>query len=262
MSESDHKCPKCEYSGPTSHAVAVHFGHEHDGKLTEEYPDYNTSIRDETKQKVAQARKREAENGNHPMQREDVASKQSESLREKAKDGEHPSQQNDVRQKISATHRQKAENGLNPMQTEDGYQSFMDTVGSQIEDGEFSLQLDKNRKKAFRSRAKSQGQYVEDLGYTVDSSWEKEFGLLLMDEIGHPPEREPQFDLGDSNYYPDFIVGNVVFEVKGYCWDKSQKKAKKFIEMYPEYTYVVVGEMMPSDKHFSWADRKEAVEVL
>ena len=41
-----------------------------------------------------------------------------------------------------------------------------------------------------------------------------------------------------------------------------QKKAKSFMEEFPTYTYVVVGDEMPCNIYIPWDKRSELLEVL
>jgi len=100
-------------------------------------------------------------------------------------------------------------------------------------------------------------QLVPETGHKVRSSWEADFDVALH-ESNVQYEYEPsRFDLGNRSYLPDFICGeSIVVEVKGYVLDGSVEKGRKFMEQYPEYTYVVVGgdtsHKIPCDKHFEW----------
>ncbi|PSQ63879.1 MAG: hypothetical protein BRD21_01180 [Halobacteriales archaeon SW_8_66_22] len=51
-------------------------------------------------------------------------------------------------------------------------------------------------------------------------------------------------------------------EIKGFSTERSIKKAKSFMEEFPTYTYVVVGDEMPCNIHIPWDKRSELLEVL
>jgi len=95
---------------------------------------------------------------------------------------------------------------------------------------------------------------VEETGHEVRSGWEVEVDLILH-ELGIDYEYEPQsFSLPVGDYWPDFIVGDKVIEVKGWAREKCVTKAEQFCEEYNEYEYIVIqgnGPRMPSDKHIS-----------
>lgn len=102
---------------------------------------------------------------------------------------------------------------------------------------------------------------VDELTHTVRSSWEKKIAKLLIEnEISYSYEDE--FVLSKGSYYPDFITGECVIEVKGWSNDRSIKKADWFMEEFPEYKYVVVGAEIPCDIHIPWEDRKNLVKVI
>jgi hypothetical protein len=102
---------------------------------------------------------------------------------------------------------------------------------------------------------------VAGISHKVRSSWEAEIATLLVEnDITYEYERE--FHLGDGSYYPDFLVSDYVIEVKGFSDERSVENAENFIEEFPEYTYVVVGDRLPCDVHLSWEERSELIEVI
>lgn len=102
---------------------------------------------------------------------------------------------------------------------------------------------------------------VDSLSHHVRSSWEEDVAKLLIDnDIDYEYERE--FELSIGSYYPDFLVGTVVIEVKGFSTERSIEKASAFREEYPNYTYLVIGDEIPCDVHISWENRSEMLEVL
>ena len=94
--------------------------------------------------------------------------------------------------------------------------------------------------------------HSEELGHLVRSEWEYEVGKKLLD-AGIEYEYEPAFELSESVYYPDFLVGDTVIEVKGVAklWGRTGK-VKEFLETYgDEYTFVVVGDgELPHHEHY------------
>ncbi|MDY6768666.1 MAG: NUMOD3 domain-containing DNA-binding protein [Candidatus Nanohaloarchaea archaeon] len=106
-------------------------------------------------------------------------------------------------------------------------------------------------------------EYVEETGHTVRSLWEKEIDLMLHQaEINY--EYEPEtFKLSSGlTYTPDFVVDDIVIEVKGWPDDTSKKRAKKFLQVFPRYTSIVVGNEIPCDIFIAWDEREKLVNVL
>lgn len=82
-------------------------------------------------------------------------------------------------------------------------------------------------------------QEVEETGHVVRSSAEKEVDLLLHRK-GVSYEYEPVFSFDDFSYRPDFQVGDVVIEVKGWpVTDRCIERAERFLHRQDE-TYVVL----------------------
>ncbi len=102
---------------------------------------------------------------------------------------------------------------------------------------------------------------VDELSHSVRSSWEEEIAMLLA-ENGFQYVYEEEFELSVGSYYADFVVDEVVIEVKGFSNERSVKKAAAFIDEYREYTYVVVGDQIPCDVHIPWEERDRMLEVL
>jgi len=103
----------------------------------------------------------------------------------------------------------------------------------------------------------------DELDHIVRSSWEKEVALLLV-RAGIEYEYEPEmYDLDGINYYPDFRVGDTIIEVKGYADEHSIEKAQRFIEQYPDITYIVVGDQeMPADIKIQYEERETLIEEM
>ncbi|GAB6879731.1 hypothetical protein JCM17823_20050 [Halorubrum gandharaense] len=95
--------------------------------------------------------------------------------------------------------------------------------------------------------------HSEELGHLVRSDWEYEVAKALQGaDIEY--EYEPSFELSDSVFHPDFLVGDTVIEVKGVAklWGQTEK-VEEFLETYgDEYTFVVVGDgELPHHEHYT-----------
>lgn len=122
-----------------------------------------------------------------------------------------------------------------------------------------------------REPASPQTINVEETGHTVDSSWEKEIDLLLhgsdFDYKYNTDEDFVKFDVDDSTYTPDFLVGNCVIEVKGYLGynynkDRVDERAKRLKE-HDEWEYIVVGSVeLECDEYIEWGNRDKLLDVL
>jgi replication factor C small subunit len=102
---------------------------------------------------------------------------------------------------------------------------------------------------------------VEELSHMVRSSWEEAVGKLLVDEGIHY-RYEQEFELSEGSYYSDFTVDQAVIEVKGWANERAIEQAEQFIELFPSYRYIVVGNELPCDVHIPWEDRERLCEVL
>jgi len=94
--------------------------------------------------------------------------------------------------------------------------------------------------------------HSEELGHLVRSDWEYEVAKALQDaDIDY--EYEPEFELSDSVFHPDFLLDDTVIEVKGVAelWGQPDK-VEEFMETYgDEYTFVVVGDgALPHHEHY------------
>ncbi|MFC6615239.1 replication factor C small subunit [Halopenitus salinus] len=103
--------------------------------------------------------------------------------------------------------------------------------------------------------------HSEELGHLVRSDWEYEVGKKLQ-EAGIEYEYEPAFELSDSVYHPDFVVGETVIEVKGVAklWGQTEK-VEEFLETYGDkYTFIVVGDgELPHHEHYEKDEFEAAV---
>jgi len=98
--------------------------------------------------------------------------------------------------------------------------------------------------------------HSDELGHLVRSDWEYEVAKALQD-AGIDYEYEPEFELSDSVFHPDFLVDDTVIEVKGEAalWGQTEK-VEEFLETYgDEYRFVVIGDSeLPHHEHY---DRDE-----
>jgi replication factor C small subunit len=94
--------------------------------------------------------------------------------------------------------------------------------------------------------------HSEELGHLVRSDWEYEVAKALQD-AGIDYEYEPEFELSDSVFHPDFLLDDTVIEVKGVAelWGQADK-VKEFMQTYgDDYTFVVVGDgELPHHEHY------------
>ena len=106
-------------------------------------------------------------------------------------------------------------------------------------------------------------QKVDKTGHTVRSNWEKDVDLMLYEADINYEYESRTFELSDElTYTPDFIVEDIVIEVKGWANSISKKRARIFMEKFPEYTYLVVGNKVPCDKFISWKERESLTAKL
>ena len=98
--------------------------------------------------------------------------------------------------------------------------------------------------------------YSEELGHLVRSGWESEVGKALQ-EAGIDYEYEPEFELSDSVFHPDFLFDNTVIGIKASAelWGQNPK-VEEFLATYgDEYRFVVVGDgELPHDEHYEKAE--------
>jgi len=98
--------------------------------------------------------------------------------------------------------------------------------------------------------------HSDELGHLVRSDREYEVAKALQDagiEYGY----EPEFELSDSVFHPDFLIDDTVVEVKGVAelWGQTET-VEEFLGTYgDEYRFVVVGDSeLPHHEHY---DRDE-----
>jgi replication factor C small subunit len=95
--------------------------------------------------------------------------------------------------------------------------------------------------------------HSDELGHLVRSDWEYEVAKALQD-AGIEYEYEPEFELSDSVYHPDFLIDETVIEVKGVAklWGQTEK-VNEFLSTYgDEYRFIVVGDSeLPHHEHYN-----------
>jgi len=125
---------------------------------------------------------------------------------------------------------------------------------------------DRQAVKKVRHEMGGRGEYVEQLGHSVASGFEKEIALHLQ-KNGIDYEVDVSFELADRVYFADFVVGDVVVEAKGeYASEISEEdfadRAAEFCEQRDE-SYVLVGAQGPCDVHIDWPnERDQLVSIL
>ncbi len=96
----------------------------------------------------------------------------------------------------------------------------------------------------------------EDLGFYVRSSWEANFARILRYEGENFEYESVSFTLSDGKTYtPDFKVGDVFYEIKGYMTETAKRKIFMFTEEYPGYILKVID-------HEEYCKLKERFENL
>jgi len=174
---------------------------------------------------------------------------------EAAKEGWNDWWENEADQEAHIERLQNASpNGV----SEEARQKISDTLmGHEVSEG---------RRQKIRENS-TPGQYmsieVDETGHIVRSTWEEEVDLILHSS-SLDYEYEPKaFDIGESTYLPDFIVDETVIEVKGWANEHSIDRARKFMEKYPRYRYLVLGNPdVPHDIHLHWENRDQLVPTL
>jgi len=278
---TDFECPECgrEFSVRGFHS---HWGHTHDGPVPDECPEPEFSkehreniskanegreVSEETRQKISEAGK---ERFKDPKEREKAA---------EARRG--ISMPEDAKRKISESmHRRWDENREELMEKIREANMGNDYAKGNTLSEEHKRAISEFHTGKIRSdecrRLIAEGQMgnnnggrviqtVEETDHEVDSYWEAEFDRRLHNS-GVSYEYEGRtFDIGDGRgYTPDFIIGDIVVELKGAVWTGwSIERAERFRQHHPEFTYVVVGnEDIPCDIHYSWEDREAAITMV
>ena len=186
---------------------------------------------------------------NNPAKRSDVREKISEAVTGHTLDDEAREKisQKNTGNEISEAHREAVSQAASKRDT-----SYMQTET-------YSKALSKSLKG--REPTYPRPYSVDRLTHDVRSSWEEEIATLLVEnDFSYCYEKEFQLSIG--SYYPDFVLEADVVEVKGFSNERSIKKATSFIDEFPAYRYIVVGDKIPCDIHIPWDQRQELLEVL
>lgn len=89
------------------------------------------------------------------------------------------------------------------------------------------------------------GGFREDIGFYVRSKWEANFARYLLhtkQEFQYEPD---SFLLPDGRTYtPDFKVGDVYYEIKGWWTSTAKEKYQLFCEQYQNVSVQIVDEVM------------------
>lgn len=256
------ECPKesCNFTSEVGYGIVMHWNprDDHEGELKDHHPDFDTSRKEESCEAISEGMKgvNPWEDKEHPCKGvpkdEEHKRKISETLEgHNYLDREHfdnlaqINEGNDYASGYERTEAQKR--GLKKGRNMERPDEWCNNISD-------ALKGNRNGSRCVR--------YVEELGYQVDSSWEVDIGFLLK-SLGMEHEREPEFEIWDErSYFPDFQVGDIIIEVKGWADEYSEEKAEYFTETYDDHTYVVVGDKMECDIHIPWEDREQLIQVV
>lgn len=88
---------------------------------------------------------------------------------------------------------------------------------------------------------RGRGGFREDLGHYVRSNWEANFARILRLQ-GKSYEYEPKsFQLAEGKTYtPDFLVGGVFYEIKGYWTEAAKHKLESFKKQFPDVVVQII----------------------
>lgn len=276
----DFECPECgrEFTVRGFHS---HWGHVHEGPIPEECPEPEFSeehrenisealegreVSEETRRKISEAGK---ERFKDPAEREKAAeARRGVPMPESAKEAISEAMEREWEE-----NREKWEDAIAGKEGNDYAtgNTLTDEHKQAISDYHSGKDMPEEHRDAISEAmmGNTHGgldfQTVEATGNTVASAWEAEFDRRLH-ELGATYEYEGEtFDIGDGQTYtPDFIIGDLVVEVKGGIWTGwSIERAERFRDQYPEYTYMVVGnDSVPCDIHYEWRERDSALAVV
>lgn len=99
--------------------------------------------------------------------------------------------------------------------------------------------------KIAKNSVKSKRGIRQDLGHFVRSSWEANYARIL-NYLNINYEYEPQVfwlkrnDGSEISYLPDFKIGDLYIEVKGYWREVSREKFELFKNQYPEIKIITI----------------------
>lgn len=92
--------------------------------------------------------------------------------------------------------------------------------------------------------------------------WEAELAYQFEKE-NIPYNNEISFDTPNGEYSPSFVFpGNLVLDV---IWESNNEdifKVKSFDINFPDWNLIVVGQELPSNKHYTKEDRHDVVDLV
>lgn len=112
----------------------------------------------------------------------------------------------------------------------------------------FSKEVRNNMSKSAAKRIKKykiysfgNGGFREDIDLYVRSNWEANFARILeYNKIIFQYEPDTFEISGGITYTPDFKVGNIYFEIKGYMDSRSEEKISAFKKSHPDITLAII----------------------
>lgn len=255
MTNSSEPCPECGDSfksnrglkihGTTAHGIEIDVEattpDSHKQAVEEWHEDHeNPAKRQEVRDKIAETKMGER----NPMKDPEVA-------RKSAKNTDYEEQAKEV---------SKARKQMDISPSEETKKKISESLKGR----EFSEEHRQKLSEAWDSSDRSgwTGNYVFELGHFVRSSWETDMAFMLR-YFDIEYEYEPEYDLGDEKYFPDFETGNLIIEFKGVPSERSVRKGEKFMEKDFDKEYVIVGQKgdIPCDAFIEWDNRKDIVEM-
>ena len=255
FSSGGFECPNCAKETGSMRGLASHWDQIHDDPR----PDWiYYSVSEEHGENISKAQRGRELSEEHKQKLADSDYYQSDEYQEKmseALSGREKSEEH--KEKIAES--MSGEN--NPMYGSYGEEHHNHGVTWSEETREKMSEA----RKGISGGGKTDTQTVNETGHVVKSSWEAKVDRLLYNnnaEFEYEPETF-KFESGRA-YTPDFIVsGEIVVEVKGHIWnDWDKERASLFMDQYPDYTYIVVGEKLPCDLHYPWDNMEQLTEVL
>jgi len=276
------ECPSegCNHTNECGHCLSVHYSAAHDGDLSKHDIDTsrtcvdmtgenNPAKSDEVGQKISDYNSEQRDyshisGDDNPMKDIQVVAKVSRSQTgQEGLSGEdhplygvtgedHPSWNREVTEKEKRKKSEKLK----------GHEPFFD--GEHTEEHKRKISESLKGHEPYFGGSPPTEEFVEELGHAVTGSWEKWVAFALQ-ALDVEYEREPSFTVHDGRaYHPDFAVGDLVIEVKGWpCGEFSKERAESFLDEHGDnYTYVAVGSELPCDEHVAWENRDELLEVV
>lgn len=84
--------------------------------------------------------------------------------------------------------------------------------------------------------------YVPKLEHHIRSKWEKDVAFILKNnEIPYKFEGiRFKVNKGNNTYSPDFVIGNLLVEVKGPLFESNKEKMIECIKLYPNFKLIII----------------------